>query len=356
MERDYMKLTLLKDLQGSEILAKDIITGSGKTLLKKGIIITDQVKNSIEQQGIFFVYVQDNDLKDIKDDSELLNLKKNILQTIPNMFNDLINYDNKSLSKSITMVDDLVEYIQSENYINLNLYEVKLYDDYTYIHSVDTSIMAIFLGVNMNLSKSRLRDLAISSLFHDIGKTKISSKIINKPDKLTEDEFKEIKMHPLYGRDILLGNPIINEEIIGGVIEHHEKYNGTGYPYGLKENEISEFAKIISICDVFTAITSDRCYRKKFDPREAYELILAETYTSFDPEIIKLFRDTFAVYPLGCPVYLSNNLFGYVVSQNNGFPDRPIVRIVKDEYNNKISPYEIDLKNVINLTIIGTIV
>lgn len=349
--RDYMKLTLLKDLQGNEILAKDIITGSGKTLLNKGIIITDQIRNRIEHQGIFFVYVEDDDLKDIKDDSELIDLKKNALKNLPSMFNDLINYDEKSLSESITIIDDLIEYIQSENYINL--YEVKLYDDYTYIHSVDTSVMSIFLGVNMNLSKSRLRNLAISSLFHDIGKTRISSEIINKPDKLTSEEFVQIKMHPVYGRDILLGNPIMNKEVIDGVIGHHEKYNGTGYPYGLKENEISEFAKIISICDVFTAITSDRSYRKKFDPKEAYELILAETYTSFDPEIIKLFRDTFAVYPLGCPVYLSNNLFGYVVKQNNGFPDRPVVRIMKDEYNNKISPYEIDLKNIINLTIIN---
>ena len=254
------------------------------------------------------------------------------------------------------MVDDLVEYIQNENYINLNLYEVKLYDDYTYIHSVGTCIMSIFLGVNMKLSKSRLRDLAISSLFHDIGKTKIPNEIINKPDKLTDREFEEIKMHPVYGKEILLNNPLINEEIIGGVIGHHEKYNGTGYPYGLKGDEISEFAKIISICDVFTAITSDRCYRKKFDPREAYELILAETYSSFDPNIIKFFTDTFAVYPLGCPVYLSNNLFGYVVRQNNGFPDKPIVRFVKDKYNNKISPYEVDLKNITNLTIINTAV
>lgn len=351
-----MKLTLLKDMQENEVLAKDIITDCGRILLKKGTIITDQVRSRIQKQGIFFAYVEDDNLKDIKDDDKLINLKKNVLQALPNMFNDLIRYDQKSLSKSLTMVDDLVEYIQNENYINLNLYEVKLYDDYTYIHSVDTSIMSIFLGVNMNLSKSRLRDLAIASLLHDIGKTQIPSGIINKPDKLTEEEFEKIKMHPVYGKDILLNTPLMTEEIIGGVIGHHEKYNGTGYPYGLKGDEISEFAKIISICDVFTAITSDRCYRKKFDPREAYELILAETYTSFDPEIIKLFRDTFAVYPLGCPVYLSNKLFGYVVRQNNGFPDKPIVRVVRDEYNNKISPYEIDLKNIINITIINTTV
>ncbi|MEG0307187.1 MAG: HD-GYP domain-containing protein [Clostridium sp.] len=349
-----MKLTLLKDLKGHEILGKDIITAYGKVLLKKGIVITSDIKRKIEQQGIFFIYVEHDDLKDIKDDTELINLKKNVLQTLPNMFKDLIGCDEKSIKKSITVLDDLVDYVQNENYINLNLYEVKLYDDYTYIHSVDTSIMSIFLGVNMNYSKERLRELAVASLFHDIGKTRISNEIINKPSELSDEEFKEIKKHPEYGMEILKNNPMVSDEIISGVISHHEKYDGNGYPFKLKGDEISEFAKIISVCDVFTAITSDRSYRKKFDPREAYELILAETYRSFDPEIIKLFKETFAVYPLGCPVRLSNNLFGYVVNQNKGYPDRPIIRIVKNEINNKVTPYDINLKDIINVVIVNT--
>ncbi|MEG1254943.1 HD-GYP domain-containing protein [Clostridium sp.] len=350
-----MKLILLKDIKGDEILAKDIITGHGDILLKKGIVITYDIMRKIEQQGIFFVYVEYDDLKDIKDDTKLINLKKNVLQTLPNMFKDLIECNQESINKSLTILDDLVDYIQSENHINLNLYEVKLYDDYTYIHSVDTSIMSVFLGANMKFNKKKLRELAIASLFHDIGKTKISNKIINKPSKLTDEEFQSIKMHPVYGEEILRDNPIFSDDIISGVISHHEKYDGTGYPFKLKGHEISEFARIISVCDVFTAITSNRCYRKKFNPREAYELILAETYRSFDPEIIKLFKETFAVYPLGCPVGLSNKLFGYVINQNSGYPDRPVVRIVRDEFNNKVTPYDINLKDIIDVVVVDTI-
>lgn len=347
-----MKLAFLKDLIGNEVLAKDIITGYGKTLLKKGIILTSDIRNKIESQGIFFVYIEDDELNDIVDDTELFELKKNVLTVLPNMFNDLIYFNLNSLNDSMVMLDDLVDYIQTENYINLNLYEVKVYDDYTYIHSVDTGIMSIFLGVNMGLPKDQLRELAVASLFHDIGKTKVPSEIINKPTKLTDEEFEAVKMHPTYGKEILKKNPQFSNIIIDSVASHHEKFNGMGYPLGLKGKEIPLYGRIISVCDVFTAITSDRCYRKKFAPKEAYEFILAQTYTSFDPKIIELFRDTFAVYPLGCPVYLSNGLIGYVVKQNSGFPDKPVVRVIRNKLNEKITPYDINLKEVLNVTII----
>lgn len=346
-----MKLAFLKDLIGNEVLAKDIITAYGKILLKKGITLTSNVRNKIESQGIFFVYVEDDNLNDIVDNTEIFELKKNVLQVLPNMFSDLIELNKESLNSSLSLVDDLINYIQEENYINLNLYEVKMYDDYTYAHSVDTGIMSIFLGANMNLPKDKLRELALAALFHDIGKTKIPNTIINKPSRLTPREFEEIKLHPTYGREILSKNTDFSDIIINSVATHHEKYDGTGYPLGLKDKEIPEFGKIISVCDVYTAITADRCYRKKFAPREAYEFILAQTYTSFNPDIIKLFRDTFAVYPLGCPVTLSNGLFGYVVKQNKGFPDKPVVRVVKTKENENITPYDINLEKVLNVII-----
>ncbi|MDU1412949.1 MAG: HD-GYP domain-containing protein [Clostridium sp.] len=346
-----MKLAFLKDLTGNEILAKDIITGYGKTLLKRGIVLTNTIRKRIESQGIFFVYIEDDELSDVVDDTELLELKKNVLESLPEMFNDIIYFNGIALNKSLGLVDDLIDYIQTENYINLNLYEVKVYDDYTYMHSVDTAIMATFLGTNMNLSRKDLRELSIAALFHDIGKTKVPAEIINKPSKLTLEEFEEVKMHPIYGKDILRKNPEFSDTIIDSVATHHEKFDGTGYALGISGNDIPFYGRVISVCDVFTAITSDRCYRKKFAPKEAYEFILAQTYSSFDPSVINLFRDTFAVYPLGCPVTLSNGFIGYVVKQNKGFPDKPVIRIVSDLNNQKLVPYDINLKEVINVTI-----
>lgn len=137
---------------------------------------------------------------------------------------------------------------------------------------------------------------------------------------------------------------MLSEEVIDGVFNHHERYDGSGYPRGLKGNEISQFGRIISICDVFTAVSANRSYRLRFKPNEAYELILSGSGSMFDPDFVDEFRNTFFIYPLGSCVRLSNGVEGYVVKQNKSFPDRPVIRVIyeKDKANS-ISPYEIDL-------------
>lgn len=351
-----MKLTLIKNLNNTETLAKDIISCNGKVLLKKGILLSTNIVNKLVSQGIFFVYIQADELDDINlDEDKLIDLKKSTLESIPNMFNDFITCNEKSLNHSLNIIDDLIAYIQSDNSINLNLYEVKTYDNYTYVHSVDTCIMSIFLGSNMELSDQELKKLAISSMFHDIGKTKISNKIVNKPDKLTHDEYEQMKLHPFLGKEIVSRNSSMTQSIIDGIAQHHEKFNGTGYPFNISRTDICLFSRIISICDVFTAITADRVYRKKFNPKEAYEYILSQSYFSFDPNIVQIFKNTFAIYPIGCHVLLSNGLKGYIIRQNQGIPDRPVIRIFTDKYDNKLSTYDLDLKTNLNIIIINTV-
>jgi len=215
--------------------------------------------------------------------------------------------------------------------------------------------MSIFLGSNMELSDQELKKLAISSMFHDIGKTKISNKIVNKPDKLTHDEYEQMKLHPFLGKEIVSRNSSMTQSIIDGIAQHHEKFNGTGYPFNISRTDICLFSRIISICDVFTAITADRVYRKKFNPKEAYEYILSQSYFSFDPNIVQIFKNTFAIYPIGCHVLLSNGLKGYIIRQNQGIPDRPVIRIFTDKYDNKLSTYDLDLKTNLNIIIINTV-
>ncbi len=145
---------------------------------------------------------------------------------------------------------------------------------------------------------------------------------------------------------------LFSEDIIRGVAEHHERIDGKGYPYGLKDEEISTYGKIITVSDVFTAVSANRSYRMKFDPNEAYEFILAGMGTKFDSEVIKKFKENFAIYPLGCGVNLSNGVQGYVIKQNRNFPDRPIIRVVYDMHTNEpVQPYDIDLMKNKSLTI-----
>jgi HD-GYP domain-containing protein (c-di-GMP phosphodiesterase class II) len=212
--------------------------------------------------------------------------------------------------------------------------------------------MATFLGISSKLNKWDLQEIGIGGILHDIGKTLIPTEILNKQGKLSDEEFNEIKKHPVYGGNLLKKNVRIPDSIIKVVEQHHERVDGKGYPYRLERKQISKFAKIVCVCDVYDAVSNDRCYRGKFSPNDAYELILSGNGTSFDEQIVADFKNTFAIYPLGSCVKLSNGEEGYVVSQNKGFPDRPMIRVLYDKDTRRpISFYEIDLLKNSNIVI-----
>lgn len=340
-----MKLLNIKNIEGNEILGKDILSNDGKVLLSRGTELKKDLKFNLITNGVYWIYVEDDNLSDITDDKYLGELKKTALENMPNIFNELISSHIPD-SSSLKYVENLIDYIKNQGDLNTNLYEVKTYDNYTYVHCVDTAIMATFFGVSLHLSDDELKQLGTAAILHDIGKTMIPNSIINKDGLLTKNEFEIIKKHSLFGKVILQNNKFISESIIDAVTQHHEKYDGSGYPYGLKGDQICYFAKIISICDVFTAISANRSYRKRFAPIEAYEYVLSGSGSSFDKNLVETFKNTFAVYPLGSCLKLTNGIEGYVVKQNKYFPDRPIVRITYDSKTKKsISPYEIDLLN-----------
>jgi putative nucleotidyltransferase with HDIG domain len=212
--------------------------------------------------------------------------------------------------------------------------------------------MAAFLGLSLGYNESQLKDIGLGAILHDIGKTKIDYKIINKAGALTEEELMIIRKHPIYGAELLKKSYTISENVIDIVEQHHERVDGRGYPNGLKGTEINKFASLVSVCDVYDAVTNDRSYRKKLKPNESYELILSGSGSAFEDEVVKKFKETFSVYPLGCCLRLSNGIEGYVIKQNKNFPDRPIIRVLYDSETKKpITFYEIDLLQHSTLTV-----
>lgn len=339
-----MKMVFIKDLKPDDVIVKDIYDDSGKLLIKSGTKVGRGSINFLRSKKVILVHIEDEKLDDIKVDKKLGKLKTKVLSKMPLVFNNLITGDYEGCKEAMETVDELINYIAQKETVNTNLYEVKMYDNYTYIHCLDTGMMAAFLGLSMGFSTARLKDLTVSGMLHDIGKTKIPNEIINKQGKLADNEFQIIKQHPQYGKDILTKLGVLSDEVIEGVFQHHERYDGSGYPRGLSGTKISQFGRIIGICDVFTAVSANRSYRVRFKPNEAYELILSGSGSMFDPELVEEFRNTFFIYPLGSCVKLSNGIEGYVVNQNKHFPDRPIIRVVYEGTDKKpISPYEIDL-------------
>lgn len=347
-----MKMVFLRDLEPECIIGKSVYSNEGKLLIKSGTKTTRDNINFLRKNMIFFVYIEEDALDDVKIDEEFDKIRGDTLGQLPGAFQNLLVGDKENFEKTMNVMNNLVDYIVADGSTNINLYELKNYDQYTYIHCIDTGIMTCFLGKSLGYSGEKLKELSISGLLHDIGKVKIPNEIINKKEKLTEEEFNTLKLHAKYGTEIIGRYNIFSKEILRGIYEHHEKYDGTGYPRGLKGDQISEYARIISICDVFTAVSANRSYRKRFNPSEAYELILSGSGTSFDPNIVQKLRMTFFVYPLGSCVRLSNGVEGYVVRQNESFPDRPIIRVTYDTKTRQpISPYEVDLMGANNVVI-----
>jgi HD-GYP domain-containing protein (c-di-GMP phosphodiesterase class II) len=196
-----------------------------------------------------------------------------------------------------------------------------------------------------------LIDLGMGALLHDIGKTRIPIEILNKDGKLTDEEFNIIKRHPELGYKMIENVKEINNRSRAIILEHHERVDGKGYPFGLTGDRMHKFSKITCISDVYDAIVSDRVYRRGFAANEAYEFILGGVGSFFDFDLVNVFKDNFSIYPLGACVKLSNGLEGFVVGHNKGFPDRPIVRILYNEMGTKIAPDEISLVNKLDICV-----
>lgn len=351
-----MRLEFVWNLNGEEVLSRPVYNIEGIVLLESGVRLNKSYINRLKQNNTHYVYIMDDVLWDIKFDSKLNEYKHTILKQMPNIFKGLLESNEQSIKDIYEIVDNIIGIIIDEGDINTILFQMNQYDNYTYIHCIDTCIMATYLGMELGLNKSDLRKLAISSILHDLGKIKIPEYIINKEDKLDSEEMELIKKHPYLGYRILKESGIDDINILLSVLQHHERIDGSGYPLGLKGDKMILNSKIIGICDVYTAISSKRSYRDKFNPNEAYEYIIGASNVLFDSNIVEIFRKFFCIYPLGCKVRLSNSFEGYVIKQNKGFPDKPVVRVIYDYViGEKVLPYEIDLMEALNVVVIGVV-
>jgi HD-GYP domain-containing protein (c-di-GMP phosphodiesterase class II) len=198
-----------------------------------------------------------------------------------------------------------------------------------------------------------LTRLGLSAILHDIGKIFINKKIINKPGVLTDEEFEEMKKHSQLGFDYAKEKFQLPPASYTGIIDHHEKFNGMGYPNRKSGSQISLFGRIITLADVFDALSSERPYRPAMKPSEAMEYIMGNSDTMFDPKIASIFIRKIAPYPVGTTVKLSNDCTAIVLENYESVCLRPRVRVIKDN-GTDVKPYELDLKNdfsVLNVVI-----
>ena len=187
------------------------------------------------------------------------------------------------------VVNDLVITIMDEDFTINALLEIASHDYYTHTHSINVSIYALSLGKHLNLPDQELQTLGESALMHDLGKSQVRADIINKNGKLTHTEFEHMQNHPSWGYDIAVKLGVKNEKILDGIRHHHEKLNGTGYPDRLQDHQISLFARIICICDIFDALTTRRSYKDPVTTFNTLSMMKKEMEHEIDERLLNSF-------------------------------------------------------------------
>lgn len=302
-------------------------------LLRKGQTITESAIIRIISLGFSGLYIDDGAGDDIEVESGVNEeLRAEFITGIKSLYLSFKGSFDKNVMKQIekisVTVTKLIDEIKNTEDFMVNIVDLKMYDDYTYHHSLSVAVIALTVGIALELNDIELHQLGLSAVLHDIGKLMIPASIIQKPGRLTAEEFDLIKNHPLYGTKILPHRHDIPESIFDGILSHHERMDGSGYPSGLKAKEIPLSGRILAVADVYDALTSNRPYRLPSLPSEASEYIMGGTGTYFDEDVVSAFIKKVAPYPVGTCVRLSNGMTAVVVKNREDAPLRPVVRIL----------------------------
>jgi putative nucleotidyltransferase with HDIG domain len=317
-----------------ETASVDLYDNSGVLLLRKEQPITKEIRDLLKNREVFVLGKQ----KSMGSSEEkVISFPKDIYTKLVDSLWE-IYHDAKpilpwQIKRTMFLVDTIVKELKSQK-VHLGIGEGHLsieglkQNDYgTFVHSVNVALLAALVGMRLGYTEKGLKSLILGALLHDVGKNKVPKEILNKPGKLSDEEFTIVKQHPRDGVEMLKKTRLTNC-VMAMVSQHHERWNGTGYPYGLSGNSIHKDAQIIAVTDVYEALTADRPYRKGLPHYHALEMIFALSGKDFNPQVVQAFRESLVVYPENAIVTLNTKEIGVIVSTPIEFPTRPLVRVL----------------------------
>lgn len=350
MKRYYITLD---EIQVGMVLGENIYNKSGALLVKESSIITEKILKIIQRSNNLSglnIYFGKKDLLNTENKRKKVNLLvPNLIyrdkKKISDNFNRVTNYlketfENLNVNKNSNdfekRIDIAIKDIKENLKVNVNVLNEIItnhdFDNYLYRHSVNVSVLAHFIGQWLGLEESHLDKLIMAGLLHDLGKCKIEKNILNKPSSLNNEEFEVMKKHPVYSYILLKKLNYYDEDVLRAISLHHEKIDGSGYPLGLKGEEIPLFARILTVADIFDAMTSDRVYKKKEIPFRVLELFQDEAFGKLDSKVVMTFIKKFSEYYLGTEVLLSNGLKGTIIRLNDYDITKPLISIDNSLY------------------------
>ncbi|MBQ1876402.1 MAG: HD-GYP domain-containing protein [Selenomonas sp.] len=341
----------VKKLKQGMILAQSIFNQRGASYLVKGQPITKGYIHQLEKVGIPTVTVTTSD-PDFQllppDDIVAEETRANAIKHVYHAFQTT----EQDGHLDVDMMEDVAEKIifdlidRKANLVQLT--DIRLHDTYTFGHSVNVAILSSMLGMLCHYTKKDLQILTLGALLHDLGKIAIPEEILTKNTGLTDEEFAVIKAHPLRGAQRIheMENMLPHTALLSAIAsEHHEHIDGSGYPRGLKDEEIHRYAKIVAIADVYDALTSERPYKKAYTPNVAHNIMCNVIRGQFDPKLLNLFFNNVALYPVGT-ILKTDYGFGIVKKSAFGKTETPTIVVFANMEGRPIEPYTIDLSTV----------
>lgn len=324
------------------IVTQDIFSKSNEKLASKNTIINAKMLNSLKLHSIQQIPVlippsladrvqTDTHVNKLRDSLEFKKFKRSYLNTTENvksLFSDMTGSAAKNITpdKILEGVSPLLAECENSMHTFDMLHCMRDFDDLTYVHSLNVSLICHSIAAWLNFNEEDTRLVTVAGLIHDIGKIKIPEEILKKPSKLTDDEYRIMKAHTILGSQIISGTNL-DPRIKDAVLSHHENYDGSGYPYGKRGDEIHSFTKIVTLADVYDAMTANRVYREGICPFDVVATLEEEGFHKYDPAYLLPFLKHIVQSYINAPVMLTNTLVGEVVMINQDHLSKPIVKV-----------------------------
>ena len=322
-----MRYVPMKRLSSGMVVKQDIYSGEGNLILEKEVVLDDEHINTLIELGLPGIYVNDGFAEDIPIEQIIRpEIRAEALKLVHEIF--AADIENPPYQEDIEkVVLDIVREVTENKNVMCNLLDMKTYDDYTYFHCVNVAVLSAVIGISSNLSEKDVISLTTAAILHDVGKRFVEREVLNARRRLTEEERRLIIQHPKLGYEFLRDHYEFSSYIYTSVLQHHEWYNGEGYPLRRSGSEIPLYARIIKIADVYDAFTSKLPYREPKSPSEAAEYLMNSSGGEFDPELLETFMKKISVYPVGCEVTLSDGRRAIVVENFEDAILRPKVKL-----------------------------
>lgn len=353
-----MKHISIQDAKPGMILARSIYNQQGKVLLAHNITLNMDFIKKLESMAVTSIFIKHPDFDDI-DIPEYIRpeTQQKALAVLSSTMDQLKKTGTFSTDAVYSVASTIVEEILQMKDLVVHLTGIITYDDYTFAHSLNCGIYSAIIATLSGLPVPKIKEIACGAILHDVGKIAIDHAIVTKPGKLTDEEMEVMRTHAEEGFAILIKKRWEISSLVSHMAwQHHERIDGTGYPRGLKGEEILNYARILSIADVYEAMTSDRPYRKGLDPQQAFEIIEQGLGSQFDAEYGLRFLSKIAIYTPGTEIVLSSGELAVVISVPALAPKRPIIRIISDEQGRPCSPCrDINLSDYPDLQIIDKV-